>query len=215
MDGMPRSNIVELEMTTTSAARRPRGRRPRRDRDRGGPDAVTRGLSVLAVDAHDLAFGTSRWSSKLVHGGLRYLAHGQVGDRPRERGRAADPDGAMAPHLSTRSRCWCRSTPTSAAARRRSPGRRSPPATSSASAPAPPARPSPARPRIHHRGAVPRALPQGRRPARRAARVGRAARGRRPPGRDHRPHGRVVRCPVRTRAACWPRTVRACGCATS
>jgi glycerol-3-phosphate dehydrogenase len=42
-------------------------------------DAVARGLSVLAVDAHDLAFGTSRWSSKLVHGGLRYLAHGQVG----------------------------------------------------------------------------------------------------------------------------------------
>jgi glycerol-3-phosphate dehydrogenase len=41
-------------------------------------DAVSRGLSVLAVDAHDLAFGTSRWSSKLVHGGLRYLANGQV-----------------------------------------------------------------------------------------------------------------------------------------
>ena len=42
-------------------------------------DAVARGLTVLAVDAHDLAFGTSRWSSKLVHGGLRYLANGQVG----------------------------------------------------------------------------------------------------------------------------------------
>jgi len=42
-------------------------------------DAVTRGLSVLAVDAHDLAFGTSRFSSKLVHGGLRYLASGQIG----------------------------------------------------------------------------------------------------------------------------------------
>jgi glycerol-3-phosphate dehydrogenase len=42
-------------------------------------DAASRGLSVLAVDAHDLAFGTSRWSSKLVHGGLRYLASGQVG----------------------------------------------------------------------------------------------------------------------------------------
>ncbi len=42
-------------------------------------DAATRGLSVLALDAHDLAFGTSRWSSKLVHGGLRYLAQGQVG----------------------------------------------------------------------------------------------------------------------------------------
>ena len=40
-----------------------------------------------------------------------------------------------------------------------------------------------------------RALPQGRRPARRAARLGRAARGRRPPGRDHRAHGRVVRRP--------------------
>ena len=42
-------------------------------------DAASRGLSVLAVDAHDLAFGTSRWSSKLVHGGLRYLAKGQLG----------------------------------------------------------------------------------------------------------------------------------------
>jgi glycerol-3-phosphate dehydrogenase len=42
-------------------------------------DAASRELTVLAVDAHDVAFGTSRWSSKLVHGGLRYLAHGQVG----------------------------------------------------------------------------------------------------------------------------------------
>jgi glycerol-3-phosphate dehydrogenase len=42
-------------------------------------DAAARGLTVVAVDAHDLAFGTSRWSSKLVHGGLRYLARGQLG----------------------------------------------------------------------------------------------------------------------------------------
>lgn len=42
-------------------------------------DAASRGLSVVAVDAHDFAFGTSRWSSKLVHGGLRYLAKGQLG----------------------------------------------------------------------------------------------------------------------------------------
>ncbi len=42
-------------------------------------DAATRGLTTVAVDAHDLAFGTSRWSSKLVHGGLRYLAKGQLG----------------------------------------------------------------------------------------------------------------------------------------
>jgi glycerol-3-phosphate dehydrogenase len=39
-------------------------------------DAASRGLTVAMVEAHDLAFGTSRWSSKLVHGGLRYLAGG-------------------------------------------------------------------------------------------------------------------------------------------
>src|SRR5918993_2464756 len=42
-------------------------------------DAASRGLAVLAVDAFDLAWGTSRFSSKLVHGGLRHLASGQVG----------------------------------------------------------------------------------------------------------------------------------------
>jgi glycerol-3-phosphate dehydrogenase len=42
-------------------------------------DAASRGLRVALVDKHDLAFGTSRWSSKLVHGGLRYLATGNIG----------------------------------------------------------------------------------------------------------------------------------------
>jgi glycerol-3-phosphate dehydrogenase len=42
-------------------------------------DAASRGLRVTLVEKHDLAFGTSRWSSKLVHGGLRYLATGNVG----------------------------------------------------------------------------------------------------------------------------------------
>ncbi|GAA4820877.1 glycerol-3-phosphate dehydrogenase/oxidase [Tomitella cavernea] len=42
-------------------------------------DAAARGLDVALVEVHDLAFGTSRWSSKLVHGGLRYLASGNVG----------------------------------------------------------------------------------------------------------------------------------------
>lgn len=42
-------------------------------------DAASRGLSTVLVERHDLAFGTSRWSSKLVHGGLRYLAKGQIG----------------------------------------------------------------------------------------------------------------------------------------
>lgn len=41
-------------------------------------DAASRGLRTVLVDKHDLAFGTSRWSSKLVHGGLRYLASGNV-----------------------------------------------------------------------------------------------------------------------------------------
>ncbi len=62
-------------------------------------DAATRGLSVLAVDAHDLAFGTSRWSSKLVHGGLRYLAQGHLAiahESAVERGILMD---VTAPHL--------------------------------------------------------------------------------------------------------------------
>lgn len=42
-------------------------------------DAASRGLSTVLVERDDLAFGTSRWSSKLVHGGLRYLAKGQLG----------------------------------------------------------------------------------------------------------------------------------------
>jgi glycerol-3-phosphate dehydrogenase len=42
-------------------------------------DAASRGLSVALVEKDDLAFGTSRWSSKLVHGGLRYLASGDIG----------------------------------------------------------------------------------------------------------------------------------------
>jgi glycerol-3-phosphate dehydrogenase len=42
-------------------------------------DAAARGLDVVAVDAFDAGWGTSRWSSKLVHGGLRYLAKGQIG----------------------------------------------------------------------------------------------------------------------------------------
>ena len=36
-------------------------------------DAATRGLRVGIVEAEDWASGTSQWSSKLVHGGLRYL----------------------------------------------------------------------------------------------------------------------------------------------
>ncbi|SFF65321.1 glycerol-3-phosphate dehydrogenase/oxidase [Blastococcus tunisiensis] len=62
-------------------------------------DAASRGLSVVLLERTDLAAGTSRWSSKLVHGGLRYLAHGELGlarESARER---AVLMGATAPHL--------------------------------------------------------------------------------------------------------------------
>ncbi len=36
-------------------------------------DAAGRGLSVLIVEKGDLASATSQWSTKLIHGGLRYL----------------------------------------------------------------------------------------------------------------------------------------------
>jgi glycerol-3-phosphate dehydrogenase len=42
-------------------------------------DAASRGLRVVLVERSDLASGTSRWSSKLAHGGLRYIAAGQLG----------------------------------------------------------------------------------------------------------------------------------------
>src|SRR4051794_20930972 len=42
-------------------------------------DAATRGLSVALVEARDLASGTSSASSKLFHGGLRYLEMGDIG----------------------------------------------------------------------------------------------------------------------------------------
>jgi glycerol-3-phosphate dehydrogenase len=41
-------------------------------------DAATRGLSVLVVDKADVGSGTSSWSSRLIHGGLRYLEHGEL-----------------------------------------------------------------------------------------------------------------------------------------
>lgn len=65
-------------------------------------DAASRGLDVLAVDAFDVAWGTSRFSSKLVHGGLRYLAKGQVGvahESAVERGILME---VTAPHLAHR-----------------------------------------------------------------------------------------------------------------
>ncbi len=62
-------------------------------------DAASRGLSVALLERRDLAHGTSRWSSKLVHGGLRYLEHREWGlawESARERALLM---GTIAPHL--------------------------------------------------------------------------------------------------------------------
>ena len=41
-------------------------------------DAASRGLRVVLVEAQDFAKGTSSRSTKLVHGGVRYLAQGNI-----------------------------------------------------------------------------------------------------------------------------------------
>lgn len=42
-------------------------------------DAAMRGLRTGIIDRHDFAFGTSSRSSRLLHGGLRYLEQGRIG----------------------------------------------------------------------------------------------------------------------------------------
>ena len=64
-------------------------------------DAASRGLSVALVEQRDLAAGTSSRSSKLIHGGLRYLEQlefGLVREALRERALMLD---RLAPHLVT------------------------------------------------------------------------------------------------------------------
>lgn len=41
-------------------------------------DATTRGYKILLIEAYDFAKGTSGRSTKLVHGGVRYLAQGNI-----------------------------------------------------------------------------------------------------------------------------------------
>jgi glycerol-3-phosphate dehydrogenase len=57
-----------------------------------------RGLKVLLLDKGDISSGTSAWSTRLIHGGLRYLEHGELGlvrESLRERERLL----RVAPHL--------------------------------------------------------------------------------------------------------------------
>ena len=64
-------------------------------------DAASRGLKTALIERHDLAAGTSRWSSKLVHGGLRYLAKGDVGVAWESASERAALMTTIAPHLET------------------------------------------------------------------------------------------------------------------
>ncbi len=61
-------------------------------------DAAMRGLKVLLLDKSDLSGGTTSWSTRLIHGGLRYLEHGEIG-LVRESLRERERLFRVAPHL--------------------------------------------------------------------------------------------------------------------
>ena len=61
-------------------------------------DAVGRGYSVVLAEQSDLASGTSSWSTKLIHGGLRYLEHYEF-RLVREALKERDVLWRMAPHI--------------------------------------------------------------------------------------------------------------------
>ncbi len=61
-------------------------------------DAASRGMSVLLVEKADFANGTSSKSTKLIHGGLRYLKNFEIG-LVREVGRERATVHKIAPHL--------------------------------------------------------------------------------------------------------------------
>jgi glycerol-3-phosphate dehydrogenase len=61
-------------------------------------DAAMRGLKVLLLDKGDLGGGTTSFSTRLIHGGLRYLEHGELG-LVRESLREREVLLKIAPHL--------------------------------------------------------------------------------------------------------------------
>jgi glycerol-3-phosphate dehydrogenase len=64
-------------------------------------DAAARGYSVVLLESHDFAGGTSSRSTKLLHGGVRYLAQGNIG-LVREALHERSTVLANAPHLASR-----------------------------------------------------------------------------------------------------------------
>ena len=61
-------------------------------------DAAARGLRVAIVEKDDFCSGVSAWSGRLIHGGLRYLEHGEIG-LVRESLRERERLFRLAPHL--------------------------------------------------------------------------------------------------------------------
>lgn len=61
-------------------------------------DAAMRGLQVLVLDKGDIGGGTTSWSTRLIHGGLRYLEHAELG-LVRESLRERETLFRIAPHL--------------------------------------------------------------------------------------------------------------------
>ncbi|WP_210251348.1 glycerol-3-phosphate dehydrogenase [Aureimonas psammosilenae] len=61
-------------------------------------DAAARGLRVALVEKEDIGSGTSSWSGRLIHGGLRYLEQGDVA-LVRESLRERELLFRLAPHL--------------------------------------------------------------------------------------------------------------------
>ena len=68
-------------------------------------DAASRGHSVLLLERHDFGKGTSSRSTKLIHGGVRYLKQGNIAlvtEALRERGLLMQ----NAPHLVHKAARW-------------------------------------------------------------------------------------------------------------
>ena len=193
-----------------------RRRRHRRRRDGTGCalDAAARGLSVALVEARDFASGTSSRSTKLIHGGLRYLEQqefGLVREALQERGAAAQrarapPRAAgLVPLPADPARLGARLRRRRDAALRRA---RRP----QGAAPPPPPHPPP--------GAAHRARAQARRAGGRHPVLGRAGR-RRPPHAGDRPHGGALRRGGASPTPRWSGSCAragaspACACATT
>src|SRR5271155_6052102 len=69
----------------------------------GAVDAATRGYATLLLEQHDFGKGTSSRSTKLVHGGVRYLQQGNISlvlEALHERGLLCENARHLVHHLS-------------------------------------------------------------------------------------------------------------------